>query len=230
MTGVSGNDLISVDDIRHAASQGIIGAGDAERLVDWVSRQGALSATRRESRRGLNIVSVAYYFGALLMISACAWFLGDKWKSLGDTGILVTCLVYAAVATGTGLWLRRMDFPIAGGLLVTVAVSLTPLITYTIEDMVGRPLAGRCSWLVQLVLSADSRLVGRYGVRNDWGSGHRAAIGAVRISRGADGFFVLVPVDGRRGSARTRQRTKLEPQELGERSRRPGHNGDRIRA
>ena len=71
------------------------------------------------------------------MISACAWFLGDKWDELGDGGILMTCLVYAGIAIAIGVWLRKSGFPVAGGLLVTVAVSLTPLITYTVEDMLG---------------------------------------------------------------------------------------------
>ncbi len=132
-----GDLLVSAVDIRRAASQGVIRQEDAERLLEWASRGSATSPAPRERRKGLNIVSVAYYFGALLMISACAWFLGDKWESLGDRGILITCLVYAAVALGIGVWLRAQGFMVAGGLLVTVAVSLTPLITYTIEHMLG---------------------------------------------------------------------------------------------
>ena len=129
--------VVSAVDIRRAASQGVIGRDDAERLLDWARRSKATTAATPERRKGLNIVSVAYYFGALLMISACAWFLGDKWESLGDGGILITCLVYAGVALAIGVWLRTQGFLVAGGLLVTVAVALTPLITYTIEHMLG---------------------------------------------------------------------------------------------
>jgi hypothetical protein len=46
-------------------------------------------------------------------------------------------LIYAGVAAGVGLWLRANEYDTAGGLLVTVAVALTPLITYTIEHMTG---------------------------------------------------------------------------------------------
>jgi hypothetical protein len=128
--------LFSAADIRQAAAEGVIRPADAERLLAWGAARG-VAASRPERPKGFNLVSVAYYFGALLMISACAWFLGDKWDSLGDAGILITCLVYAAVALGIGIWLRARGFIVAGGLLVTVAVCLTPLVTYTIEHMLG---------------------------------------------------------------------------------------------
>jgi len=71
------------------------------------------------------------------MISACAWFLGDKWDALGPGGILTTSLIYALIAASVGWWLRKSDYPVGGGLLVTVAVCLVPLIVYSIEDMFG---------------------------------------------------------------------------------------------
>jgi hypothetical protein len=56
---------------------------------------------------------------------------------LGSAGILATTVVYLLVATALGLWLQGMGYRVAGGLLVTVAVSLVPLITYSIEDLLG---------------------------------------------------------------------------------------------
>ena len=144
MTARTSSTAISVDEIQFAVSSGVIQAADAERLVDWVQGQHAAVAADAppEHPKGLNVVSVAYYFGAMLMISACAWFLGDKWQSLGHLGVLITCGVYGVVAVATGAWLRRKGFTVAGGLLVTVAVALAPLVTYTIEDMLGMwPLA-----------------------------------------------------------------------------------------
>jgi hypothetical protein len=41
------------------------------------------------------------------------------------------------VSLGVGLWLRARGYVVGGGLLVTVAVCLVPLLTYTIEDMLG---------------------------------------------------------------------------------------------
>jgi hypothetical protein len=136
--------LLSVEDIRRAAGANVLSHDDAERLVEW-AKQTLVVATKTDSeaiqsveqRKGLNLVTVAYYFGAMLMISACAWFLGDKWNELGSKGILITSLIYAAISATAGWWLRKKGYVIGGGLLITVAVSLTPLVVYSIEDLFG---------------------------------------------------------------------------------------------
>jgi hypothetical protein len=137
--------LLTPADIRRAAAEGVLPPGDAERLIDWGYDQrfertllpGPAPEPAPETRKGLNAVTVAYYFGAMLMISACAWFLGDKWEALGSRGVFVTALVYMLIAVGLGRFLRGRGYLVGGGLLVTVAVCLVPLLTYTVEDMLG---------------------------------------------------------------------------------------------
>jgi len=130
--------ILTVRDLREAADAGVISEYDVEKLVRWASERSAESRVGRvEHAKGFNLVTVAYYFGAMLMISACAWFLGDKWNSLGSGGVLVTTLIYLAIALAVGLWLRGRGYVVGGGLLVTVAVCLVPLITYSIEDLLG---------------------------------------------------------------------------------------------
>jgi hypothetical protein len=133
--------VLTVPDLLRAAEEGVIAPRDVEALLRWARAAGAPGDQPRrvavEGSTGLNWVSVAYYGGALLMIGACAWFLGDKWEDLGPAGIFVTSLAYAVLALSMGLWLRDRDFPIAGGLLVTVAVALVPLMTYCIERLLG---------------------------------------------------------------------------------------------
>ena len=133
--------FLTEGDLEDAVAAGVLGREDATRLMAWkldrLATPPAIAALPRETEKGFNSVSVAYYIGALLMISACGWFLGDKWKELGSSGVLVTTLVYMAIAAVVGTRLRRSDFPVAGGLLVTVAVSLTPLIVWAIEDLTG---------------------------------------------------------------------------------------------
>lgn len=136
--------LLTAADIRSAAVEGVLSRDDAEHLVEWGSRRRAAlppipapATSPIEEGKGLNLVTVAYYFGAMLMISACAWFLGDKWDALGSKGILLTVLIYAAVIVGAARWLLAKGYSLGGGLLITVAVCLTPLATYTIEDMLG---------------------------------------------------------------------------------------------
>jgi hypothetical protein len=134
---------LSLEDLDRAVSQGIVTKDDAERLVQWRYNQrfeptpNFVADIPREAQKGFNLVTVAYYFGAMLMISACAWFVGDKWEALGSGGILVTVLVYAVIAASIGWWLYTKDYFVGGGLLVTVAVCLTPLIVYCIEDLSG---------------------------------------------------------------------------------------------
>ena len=137
--------LISLADIQRAAEEGAISAADADALGRWVYDQHfnrTLLAEpspppAAEQRKGFNVVSVLYYFGAMLMISACAWFLGDKWDALGASGICITAIVYIMIAASLGVWLRRRQFFVGGGLLITVAVSLVPLLVYSIERMTG---------------------------------------------------------------------------------------------
>ena len=131
-------------DIYLAADEGVLLREDAERLVRWGFeqrfKQGGLAEPRAvpvERRKGLNLVTVAYYFGAMLMISACAWFLGAKWEQLGSPGIMGTVIVYMMIAGGLGYWLRNKGYTVGGSLLITVAVCLVPLLTYTIEDVTG---------------------------------------------------------------------------------------------
>ena len=86
--------ILTAVDVRRAAAENVLSTDDAEQLLRWAQAQrtsSRLSATApREKAKGLNMVMVAYYFGAMLMISACAWFLGDKWDALGSRGILIT--------------------------------------------------------------------------------------------------------------------------------------------
>ena len=136
--------LLTPIDIYRAASEGVLSQTAAQHLVEWGYRQqnaagrsAQLKSHAPEQRKGLNLVTVAYYFGAMLMIAACAWFLGDKWEALGSSGIFITVLVYMSATAGLGWWLRGKGFAVGGGLLITVAVCLVPLLTYTIEDMLG---------------------------------------------------------------------------------------------
>jgi hypothetical protein len=135
---------LTSSDIYRAAEEGVFLHADADRLVQWgyeqrFNRSGLTEpkSVPAERRKGFNIVTVAYYFGAMLMISACAWFLGDKWEVLGSPGVLGTVVVYMMVAFGLGWWLRNKGYLVGGGLLITVAVCLVPLLTYTIEDIIG---------------------------------------------------------------------------------------------
>jgi len=143
--------LLTPADIRRASQEGVLPQAEAERLIGWGYEQrfnrtllpDAPREPAPETRKGFNAVTVAYYFGAMLMISACAWFLGDKWEQLGSPGVFGTVLVYMLAALALGRFLRARGYVVGGGLLITVAVCLVPLLTYTVEDMLGMWPAAR---------------------------------------------------------------------------------------
>jgi len=141
MTDKQAEIILSVSDIREASAEGVISDSNAQSLIEWAvkrsDRRSAEVAALPEQPKGFNLVTVAYYFGAMLMIVACGWFLGDKWDSLGSQGVLVTTIVYFSIAVALGRWLRGKGYLVGGGLLVTVAVCLLPLITYCVEDLLG---------------------------------------------------------------------------------------------
>lgn len=136
---------LTASDIKRAAQEGVLSNADATRLIEWGVEQRykhLLLAPEPpqiapEQRKGFNATTIVYYFGAMLMISACAWFLGDKWDALGLPGVFTTTLIYALVVARLGWWLRSKGYVTGGGLLITVAVCLVPLLTYTIEAMLG---------------------------------------------------------------------------------------------
>ncbi len=132
---------LSIADINRAVDEGVLSRSDSQRLIQWACAQpvetvGVVLPTV-ETEKGFNLVTIAYYFGAMLMISACAWFLGDKWEVLGSQGVLTTSLIYLAIAASVSWWLRGKGFVVGGGLLITVAVCMVPLITYCIQDLLG---------------------------------------------------------------------------------------------
>lgn len=77
---------------------------------------------------------VGYFFGALLVIGAMGWFITDGWDRFAGWQLTAIALVYAALFVGSGsrVW-RKPMYRIPGGLLITMAVCMTPLAVYGIE-------------------------------------------------------------------------------------------------
>jgi hypothetical protein len=102
-----------------------------------VERAPAAPAAEAPARRftGLN---VAYYFGALLVIGAMGWLMTLGWEAFGGKGIFLISSLYAVFFTVAGLrLLAEPQTRTPGGLLVTVAVCMTPLAVYGFERMTG---------------------------------------------------------------------------------------------
>ncbi|HEV7920816.1 MAG TPA: DUF2157 domain-containing protein, partial [Thermoanaerobaculia bacterium] len=121
---------ITREDLGWAATQGIVTPRQSDALWDALE-------TRTRGRQKFDGSHVAYYFGALIVVSAMAWFLTDAWDGLAGIGISAIAMLYAIAFTITGeaVWKRGLRVP--GGLLFTLAVWMTPLVVYGIEKQLG---------------------------------------------------------------------------------------------
>jgi hypothetical protein len=127
---------VSRADFRWAVSEGVISEGQAEDL--WRALEG-----RNVDRPRFDLPHVAYYLGALVVISAMTWFMTLGWERFGGGGLFVISLSYAlAFAVAGGLLWRERGLKVPGGLLVTAAVCMTPLAVYGFETMTGAWLQG----------------------------------------------------------------------------------------
>lgn len=131
-----------------AAVQNGLSMQQADKLWEQLASSNSKETTKFDTPH------VLYYFGALIVISSMAWFLGSKWESFGDSGIFAISLIYIALFIGIGhfLW-HRKHLAVPGGLFITIAVSLVPLAIYTFQKMTGL-------WFVEAP--------GEYGDFYDW--------------------------------------------------------------
>ncbi|MEB3160009.1 MAG: DUF2157 domain-containing protein, partial [Synechocystis sp.] len=85
-----------------------------------------------------DFANVAFYFGALIVIAAMAFLVTLAWETLGGFGIFGIAVIYAVCLTLLGRWLYfDQQLPIPGGLLITIAVWMTPLAIYGLQQGLG---------------------------------------------------------------------------------------------
>lgn len=119
------------EDLNWAASQDLIAPEQVEALWQALSN-------RASDRPRFDLANVAYYFGALIVISAMGWFMTLAWESFGGRGIFIIASIYALcfALAGRTLWFKQ-NLKVPGGLLFTVAVCMTPLAIYGLQRWTG---------------------------------------------------------------------------------------------
>lgn len=123
--------ILSERDLERAAARGLITAEQALALR-------AMAQERAGERAELTFQHLAYYLGGLIVIGAMGWFITRAWddmRGLGHMGIAALYAVFFLLA-GEGLW-RRDGYRIPGGVLVTLAVCMTPMFVYGLESELG---------------------------------------------------------------------------------------------
>jgi len=123
---------ITVDwtDLQALVSDGILTAEQAARLWD-------VYAPRTEAVPRFDAAHVAYYAGAVVVLSAMGWFMTEAWDSLDGIGLASIAAAYGTAfwLAGETLWHKGQTTP--GGLLFTIAVWMVPLTIYGIERSSG---------------------------------------------------------------------------------------------
>lgn len=136
--------------IAAAGDRGILSAEQCEALgalhAELEGGEAAAGAAPRPW--GLDFVTVAYAVGAMLVVFAFAWFLADRWVSLGPWDVLVVGLSYAGLLVGCGIWLERRGFRQASAILLALAVALVPVVSWSVQVITGLWLPDpRDGWL-----------------------------------------------------------------------------------
>lgn len=91
-----------------------------------------------KKKRGSKYIMTLYYFGALIIIFAFTYFLVTEWDKLPAWSILVIFLAFQGICFSTGIYVRnKLKFLVPGGLLITVAIAVTPFVIYSILRLFG---------------------------------------------------------------------------------------------
>ena len=141
----------AIEDLRRWQQQGLL---SDEQLRFILAEEGLEAEPQAKERKvGLNLVTVAYYFGGLLALFSFTFFVGMNWGDLTDWARLGVTLGAILVIGALGVWLRFMrGYPTAGGLLLFVATAVLPLFIFTVVKLLGAWPDGASFYQLRFVL------------------------------------------------------------------------------
>jgi hypothetical protein len=125
-----GSVTVTWDDVQGAVAEEILSEAQAHRLWEAL-------AARAATRPRFDAAHVAYYAGAVIVLSAMGWLITEAWESLNGLGVTFIAAAYAFAfwRAGDTLWKKGLTTP--GGLLFTMAVWMVPLAVYGLERASG---------------------------------------------------------------------------------------------
>jgi hypothetical protein len=128
-------------ELRRAVAAGLLRADQLYGLERFfASHANAVAAVDPAPR--FDLVHLLWYAGALIVIAGLGLFSSLAFVQMGGAALAATAAAYALLFTGLGaiLWRRGLSTP--GGLALTVAVTMAPLLTFGIQDHLGAWHAG----------------------------------------------------------------------------------------
>lgn len=120
-------------DLDAALAAGLLTTDQHGRLISFLETRGTASRAAR-----FDFSHLLWYAGALVMIGAMGLFTTLAFEQMGGKALIVTAIVYAVLALILAhlLW-HRPGLRTPAGLLVAVAVSMTPLAIYGFQTLSG---------------------------------------------------------------------------------------------
>nr|WP_298687864.1 hypothetical protein [uncultured Dongia sp.] len=121
--------LIDDNDLNAAVAANILDRSQVDRLLAFLSTR---EAPTRPAR--FDFSHILWYAGALIIIGAMGLFTTLAFDAMGGKALTITALIYAAIATALAhlLW-NRPGLRVPAGLLIAVAVSMTPLAIFGVQ-------------------------------------------------------------------------------------------------
>lgn len=124
----------TISDLRAAFEAGVIDAPTYERLVMFLAEREAPAEPAPSAPARFNVVNVLWHMGALIVLGAMSMFSTNAFGLWGPRALIATSIAYAVVFTAAGAYLwRRRGLRTPGGLLVTCAVGMAPLLVFAIQ-------------------------------------------------------------------------------------------------
>lgn len=116
--------------LQQAAAQQIISEQQVDALYQFLQ-------ARTQATPKFTLTHVLYYLGGMIAIGAMTLFMNLGWESFGGAGLVVICLVYAAVGLALTQRFAGQLLVIPAGICATFVVCLTPLTIYGLQQWWG---------------------------------------------------------------------------------------------
>jgi hypothetical protein len=118
-------------DVERWVERGIITAAQRDAILQDLSSRGPLAG-------GLNLTTLLYYGGGLLVLIAYSIFLGLQWGTLNETArIVIAAASLVLIGAVAQVLLRDERYRLPGELLQVVAVAIIPLLVFALLDSAG---------------------------------------------------------------------------------------------
>jgi hypothetical protein len=134
------NSQFTMTDLEKWVEKGLINPEQIINIRSHIATQDSMAEQSKasvEQRKGLNFVSVAYYFGAFMILLAYTIFMGLQWESLRLNGQLLVSFFTIIVLWTIGHFLHQKGFRTAGGLLIFAGTGIVPLFVYSVQRAIG---------------------------------------------------------------------------------------------